>query len=115
MKNSGIKRALTKLHNSGKWFKIPDYRICVNTIIDEKNKTIYQIIDGNNNYFYVKFCIFEPIIFTIEHNLYRKSEDKIIERISLPYSTEYSALYAISLACKYLIKIKGRKNKNENV
>ena len=102
MKNSGIKRALTKLHNSGKWFKVLDNPFCVNTIIDRKHSTVYQIADEKDNYFYVKFCIFEPITFTIERNLYRKSKDKIIERISIAYLTEYSALYAIFLACKCL-------------
>lgn len=102
MKNSSIKRALTKLHNSGKWFKVLDCPFCVNTIIDRKNNTVYQIADEKGNRFYVKFWNIDPIIFTIERNLYRKSKDKIIERISTAYSTEYSALYAIFLTCKYL-------------
>lgn len=100
MKNSSIKRALTKLHNSGRCFKVLDYRFCVNSIIDRKTNIVYQIIDENNNYSYVKFWNCEPIVFTVERNFYRKSQDRIIEIISPHYPTEYSALYAICLACK---------------
>lgn len=100
MKNSSIKCALTKLHNSGKAFRISNYRFMVNTIIDRKSGTVYQIVDESGNIAFVKFWNIEPIIFTVEPNFFRKSSDRIIERESRQYLTAYDALYSIFLACK---------------
>lgn len=99
MKNSDIKRALTKLHNSGKYFKISDYSFFVYSIFDGKYETIYQIIDENENNTFIKFWT-DPIIFSVERNFFRKSADKVIFRESRQYLTVYDALYSIFLACK---------------
>lgn len=100
MKNSSIKCALTKLHNSGKWFRICDYSFFVYSIFDGKYETIYQVIDENENNTFIKFWNNDPIIFTIERNFFRKSTDKIVIRESRQYHNISNALQHIFLVCK---------------
>lgn len=100
MKNSSIKCALTKLHNSGKAFRISNYRFFVDSIYERKSSIIYQISDESENVAYVKFWKNDPIIFSVERNFFRQSYDRFIDKDSRQYLTAYDALYDIFIACK---------------